>query len=39
MMTGPHQGMGMQGGHMTGGQLMPSETAKLDNLQEEVIFT
>lgn len=38
MLPGQHPGMGMPGGHMSGGQLLPSETAKLDNLQEEVTY-
>lgn len=37
MMPSNHPGLGMPAGHITGGQLLPSETAKLDNLQEEVL--
>ena len=31
-----HPGVGMPGGHMGGGPLMPTESSKLDNRQEEV---
>ncbi len=33
---GPHSGGGMSGGHMGGGPLIPTESSKLDNRQEEV---
>jgi len=36
-MPGVHPGLNMPVGHITGGQLMPTETAKLDNFQEEVL--
>ncbi len=36
MMAGPHPGL-MPGQHMGGGPMMPTETSKLDNRQEEVI--
>lgn len=36
MMSSGQLGHGIPVGHITGGQLLPSEIAKLDNLQEEV---
>ena len=36
LLSGPVPGM--PGGHMVGGPLMPTETSKLDNRQEEVKF-
>ena len=35
---GPHPGGGMPGGHMGGGPLIPTESSKLDNRQEEVSY-
>lgn len=37
MMSAPMTGM--SGGHIVGGQLVPTETSKLDNRQEEVSIT
>lgn len=36
MVPTAHTGFGMPVGHISGGQLLPSETAKLENFQEEV---